>query len=95
MKKKRQSWWDKLIINDQIIQEGEKAVLIVMPKDGPFAGYKMWYPKSLVKCGWPYTTIRCGSEMVFQLFNGTKEITMTAVQFCRVQTCVDRKSAQD
>lgn len=91
MKRKRQTWCDKFITNSQIIRDepGERAALIVMPKNGPFAGYKMWHPKSLVKYGSPYTALRCGSDMTFMLFNGNEEIHMKASDFMRVQTCGD------
>lgn len=87
----RQSWWDKFITPRQIIRDepGEKVALIMMPRNGPFAGYKMWYPKSLIKYGCPHVALRCGSKMTFKLFNGEKEISMDAISFMRVQTCGD------
>lgn len=83
----KQSWWDKFIVPSQILHEGAKATLIIMPKGSPFEGYKMWMPNKLVIYGYPYVTIRFAETMDIHLFNGKKEIQLTGKEFMGIETC--------
>lgn len=48
-KRIKKNWWDKFVSHHQVINVGNKRTLILMPNNGPFAGYRFWYPSSLVK----------------------------------------------
>lgn len=80
---------EKLITPDQILHEGEKSSLIKLPADGPFAGFKMWYPNRLIKYGHPYVSLIYKEGMEFRIYNGVQEKVLTDKQFMRVQTCED------
>ena len=81
-KAKKTRWWDTSIAHHQIIKVGEKATLIMMPKPGPFAGYKFWYPNKLIRYG-PYADfLKCCDEMSIRLVRKAgEETTITGDKF--------------
>ncbi len=43
--------WKEIWINEsQIEVQGEKSVLIKMPEDSEYNGFKFWHPSKLVRC---------------------------------------------
>lgn len=86
-RKKKQAWWDKFIVPNQILHEGENSTLIILPKGSPFEGYKMWMPNKLVIYDHPFIAMRMTDSMEFTLFKGNKQVKLTGKDMMRINTC--------
>lgn len=73
--------WKKILFNIQNIEtETEKAVLINLPHNSNYDGWKLWIGKKLIKEGsHSYTrSILCTESFTFKIIRDGDEKTLTA-----------------
>lgn len=86
--------WKNIDINKNLIKaESERAVLIAMPHNSEYDGYKFWHPSKLVRDSWVGGKVSIGytNDFVFRLkkygggkYNGREvldEISLEADEF--------------
>lgn len=43
----KRQWYDVFVREYQILHQTDKALLIIMPKESKYAGWKFWFPRRL------------------------------------------------